>query len=56
MTTLSSKTTIATGAQEKFYGINIIGDTAKFTYNISVPRDSSADGITQTYRLIVDFF
>lgn len=42
--------------QEKFYGINIVGNTAKFTYNITVPRDFNADGNTQRYRLIVDLF
>jgi hypothetical protein len=56
LTTLAGKLSTDPELEEKYFGINIVGNTAKFTYNITVPRDYTADTNKQTYRLIIDLF
>jgi hypothetical protein len=44
------------GAFFNSYGINVQGNTATFTYNVTLPRDSSTSGIKQDHQIIVDLF
>ena len=48
--------TAKTSVFQDWYGINVAGNTATFTFNVTVPRDNSTTATTQNHQLIVDFF
>jgi hypothetical protein len=42
--------------EQQWYGINLQGTTATFTFNVTVPRDILNDGTVQNYQIIINLY
>ncbi len=41
---------------QDWIGLNVVGNTAKFVYNVTVPRDNRTDTDTATYQIFINLF